>query len=167
MASREEDIFNVSELQTLVGKIARIAEACRWIFHLLPHLYASISYALDQNKRHFVAHSPSFRKMLSAIKSVRNRDIAEANFAMRMSAQKVHRSTKRYFINETLRDEIAAIREVIDPASGVLLESPIAHMIERVAKGNSYGDSCMYGGGGYCIHYRYWWHVQWALAIFK
>ena len=74
---------------------------------------------------------------------------------MRTPAQKVHRCTKRYFINETLRDEIAAIRAIIDLASGVALESAIGHMIERVVKSNSYGDSCMYGGGGYCIHFKY------------
>ena len=158
--------FNASEITALTGKIARIGEACKWIYHLLPHLYASIEYALASNKKHYNKFSPSFRQMLQALKTTKNKDLAEANFAMRSVARKVHHSPKRYFINETLRDEIAAIREIIDPASGVSLESAIAHMIKREAKANAKSDSCLYGGGGFCRYYRVWWHVTWAKEIF-
>jgi hypothetical protein len=43
--------FTVKELQELIGKVARLGEACRWIFHLLPHLYELVDYAVKENKR--------------------------------------------------------------------------------------------------------------------
>jgi hypothetical protein len=36
--------FKMSEAQKLTGKLARLAEGANWVFHLLSHLYLSISY---------------------------------------------------------------------------------------------------------------------------
>ena len=57
---RRRNTFDTTELQELIGKVARIGEACRWIFYLLPHLYASVDYALKQNKKFYTSCSPSF-----------------------------------------------------------------------------------------------------------
>jgi hypothetical protein len=86
---------------------------------------------------------------------------------MRTTAQRTHRSPKQYFINETLRDEIAAIREIIDPASGISLESAIGHMVKRSAAFEGLSDACMYGAGGYSTQLKYWWHWKWPDLIFK
>jgi hypothetical protein len=165
--AKKKKTFTAKELQELIGKMARIGEACRWIFYLLPHLYASVNYALKESKRFFVSCSPSFRKLLRSIKVAKSSNLAEANFAMRTTAQKTHRCGKQYFINETLRDEIAAIREIIGPESGVSLESAIGHMVKRSATYTGLSDACMYGAGGYSIQYRYWWHWKWPEQIFK
>jgi hypothetical protein len=42
--------FTVQEAQELTGKLDRLAEGANWVFHLLTHLYASIAYALSENK---------------------------------------------------------------------------------------------------------------------
>jgi hypothetical protein len=43
--------FKVSEAQKLIGKLAHLAEGANWVFHLLSHLYLSITYALSEKKR--------------------------------------------------------------------------------------------------------------------
>lgn len=156
--------FTANELEILVGKIARIGEACPWIYHLLPHLYASITHALGENKKHYQAFSPSFRTLLDAIKRARKIDIDDANFNLRIAARRIHKSNKRYFINATLADEIAHIRDILETVD---LQTPIAHMIPRVRTAEQASDACIYGGGGYCLFYKYWFHVEWPEDIFK
>ena len=85
--NKAKKTFTVKELQELIGKIARLGEACRWIFHLLPHLYASVDYAIKQNKCFYISCSSSFRKLLESIKSAKKSNLAEANFAMKTSIQ--------------------------------------------------------------------------------
>ncbi len=43
--------FKVSQAQKLTGKLARLAEGANWVFHLLSHLFSSITYVLTENKR--------------------------------------------------------------------------------------------------------------------
>ena len=31
----------------------------------------------------------------------------------------------------------------------------------------SLGDACLYGGGGFCIKLRFWWHLKWPQRIFR
>jgi hypothetical protein len=164
---KRRNTFDTAELQELIGKVARIGEACRWIFYLLPHLYASVDYALKQNKKFYTSCSSSFRKLLESIKKARHSDIAVANFEMRTAAQRVYRCKKRYHINETMRAEIAAIREIIDPLSGIVLESPIGHLVKRMPTYEGYSDACVYGGGGYSIAQKFWWHVLWPTELFE
>jgi hypothetical protein len=57
---KKRNTFDAKELQELIGKIARIGEACRWIFYLLPHLYASVDFALKENKKFYKSCSLLF-----------------------------------------------------------------------------------------------------------
>ena len=40
------DAFYVNEMETLVGKLGRIGQEYRPIYHLMSHLYASVAFAL-------------------------------------------------------------------------------------------------------------------------
>jgi hypothetical protein len=62
--------FTVGEAQRLTGKLGHLAEGANWVFHLLTHLYASIAYALSENKRLFSDTSPEFRKFCLSLKTV-------------------------------------------------------------------------------------------------
>ncbi len=42
--------FIMGEAQRLTGKLGHLAEGANWVFHLLTHLYASIVFALSENK---------------------------------------------------------------------------------------------------------------------
>ncbi len=61
--------FKVSEAQKLTGKLARLAEGANWVFHLLSHLYSSISYALAENKRLLMESSQEFRNIILSIQT--------------------------------------------------------------------------------------------------
>ncbi len=55
--------FTVGEAQRLTRKLGHLAEGTQWVFHLLMHLYASIAYALAENKRLLADSSPKFRSI--------------------------------------------------------------------------------------------------------
>jgi hypothetical protein len=87
---------------------------------------------------------------------------------MGTAAQRVHRCNKRYYINETMREELEIIRSFIDPVCEVALETPIGHMVLRDPIGDGFSDSCLYGygAGGYCVRLKIWWHLIWPPEIF-
>jgi hypothetical protein len=157
--------FTASELEKLIGSVARLGEAATWIFHLLPHLYASATYALSTNKEFLQKCSPSFRILLDAIRSAKRTDLAKANFAIRRASQRVHRSKRLYFINETMSEEIRFIREALDPSSGIHWSSPIAHLVERDPSGCSWSNSSSLGCFGYSPEFDVWFQIQWPADI--
>ncbi len=59
----------VKEVELLIGKLARISQAFRPIYHLMPHLYASVAYALWENKAFLVSTSRQFQKILKKARS--------------------------------------------------------------------------------------------------
>ena len=61
--------FIVSEAQTLTGKLGHLAEGAPWVRHLMTHLYASIAYALAENKRLLTESSQEFCDVIKSIKT--------------------------------------------------------------------------------------------------
>jgi len=87
--------FTVGEAQRLTGKLGHLAEGANWVFHLLTHLYASIAYALSENKRLLSDTTPEFRNICLSLKtgsfpcSVKDQ-VKHINFAMKRAAHLVH-----------------------------------------------------------------------------
>jgi hypothetical protein len=42
--------FTIGEAQRLTGKLGHLMEEAQCVFHVLTHIYASIAYALAENK---------------------------------------------------------------------------------------------------------------------
>jgi hypothetical protein len=61
--------FTVKEAQELTGKLGHLAKGANWVFHLLTHLYASIAYALSENKRFLADSSPEFQTLIKSLRS--------------------------------------------------------------------------------------------------
>jgi len=59
--------FTVQEAQALTGKLAHLAQAAPWLFHLLTHTYASIAHALKSNKALLSERSEKFRSILNSL----------------------------------------------------------------------------------------------------
>ncbi len=57
----------MKEAQKLTGKLGHLAEGANWVFHLLTHLYASIAYALSENKRFLADSSPEFQTLIKSL----------------------------------------------------------------------------------------------------
>jgi hypothetical protein len=57
----------MKEAQELTGKLGHPAKGANWVFHLLTHLYASIAYALSENKRFLADSSPEFQTLIKSL----------------------------------------------------------------------------------------------------
>ncbi len=61
--------FTVKEAQGLTGKLGHLTKGANWVFHLVTHLYASIAYALSENKRFLEDSSPEFQTLIKSLRS--------------------------------------------------------------------------------------------------
>ena len=160
--------FYVSELEKLVGKLGRLGQAYRPIYHLMPHLYASVAYALRQNHEYLTTHSRQFRKMLKRIKmeATIEQDEREINFAVKTVAKKTHAVRELYRMPPTLIEEIDIIRRILlDPS--IRLESHIGHMVPRDPEIEAGADSCKRAGGGWSIDLLFWWHLVYKDEVIR
>jgi hypothetical protein len=154
----------VKEAQELTEKLGHLAEGAIWVFHLLTHLYASIAYALSDNKRILADSSPEFQTLIKSLRSgyffcnVKDQ-IRHISFAIKRSAKLVHQSRCQYNITKSMRQEIEFFREKLLPKSGIYWESPIAHIIPRMPTFITFGDSCHKGAGGISLSLGFWWHL--------
>ena len=155
--------FTAQEAQTLTGKLAHLAQAAPWVFHLLTHMYASVAHALRSNKALLAEDSKKFKDLLDLLRSEprnpsdRHRIV---NFALKMLAKMTHHSSTKYNITKTMRYEIEFFREELPASSGTRWETPIAHIVKRSPSFTCYGDSCLDGAGGYSVELGFWWHIK-------
>jgi hypothetical protein len=157
--------FTVKEAQELTGKLGHLAEGATWVFHLLTHLYASIAYALSENKRFLQDSSTEFRSLVTSLRTGRfscsvKDQVRHISFALKRSAKLVHHARYQYNIPKSMRLEIEFFRDQLHPGSGIRWESPIAHIIPRTPTFTSFGDSCLEGAGGYSLSLGFWWHLS-------
>ncbi len=81
-------------------------------------------------------------------------------FAMKKAAKMVNRNHATYLVNRTMRDELNFISDALKPDSGILFETPIAHLIPRTPIASIVGDSSLLACGGYSITLKFWWHFS-------
>ena len=95
--------FTVKELELLVGKLGRIAQAYRPFYFLtMSHLYSSLAFALQENQAFLVNTSKRFHALIKKMKQDKIHPVAaderEINFALSQSAKKVHSCPVKYRI---------------------------------------------------------------------
>ena len=165
--------FTVGEAQQLTGKLARMAEAAPWVYHLLSHLYFSMAAALAENRQLLGESSDEFQAIIQSIRTFssatpgvpdkeRSKHIA---FAIKRAARMVHHSKYQYNINTTMRSEIEFFRMALASKSDVLWETPIAHLIKKTPFAVTVGDSCLDGAGGYSTGLGFWWHLSFPQEV--
>ncbi len=162
--------FTVQEAQTLTGKLGHLAEGANWVFHLLTHLYASIAFALAQNRCLLTESSREFRGVVESLRTgsfpCSSKDQARhISFALKKAAKMVHHAKYKFRINTTMRQEIEFFRATLLPDSGITWETPIAHLIPRTPSASSFGDSSLQGAGGYSIELGFWWHIDFPQEV--
>ena len=162
------EAFNVKELEQLVGKLGRLGQTYRPIYHLMPHLYASITYALRMNAYYLSATPRHFRKMLQQIKmnATIEQDGRKINFAVRKVAKMTHVADKRYCMSATMKEEIRIIKEILRDTS-IHLETPIGHIVPRDPEFEAGADSCKSAGGGWSIDLLLWWHLVYPAEVIR
>jgi hypothetical protein len=139
-------------------------KGANWVFHLLTHLYASIAYALSENKRFLEDSSPEFQTLIKSLRSgyffCNTKDqICHISYAIKCSAKLVHQSRCQYNITKPMHQEIEFFREKLLPTFKICWESLIAHVIPRMPTFTTFGDSCLEGAGGYSLSLGFWWHL--------
>jgi hypothetical protein len=162
--------FTVGEAQKLTGKLGHLAEGAHWVFHLLTHLYASIAYALAENKRLLVDMSSEFCDICFSLKTgtfpcSAKDQVKHINFAMKNAAHLVHHANFKYNINKTMCQEIEFFCKKLLLESNIAWETPINHIIPRMPTFTSFGDSCLKGAKGYSILLSFWQHIPFPEAV--
>ncbi len=116
--------FTIGEAQRLTGKLGHLAEGAQWVFHLLTHVYASIAYALAENKRLLVDSSPKFRSICLSLKMgnfpcLVKDQVKHINHAIKRVARQVHHAKFEFNINKTMRQEIDFFCKKLLPESNI------------------------------------------------
>ncbi len=62
-------LFQVHDMQKLIGKIAQLGEGAPWIFKLMSHIYTSLAFALQSNKALLEVSLHKFKLLVLQIRS--------------------------------------------------------------------------------------------------
>ena len=65
---KDRDLFYVNEIEVLIGKLNRLGQAYRPIYHLMPMLYASSCFALRENNEYLHSTHKGYRALLKLAK---------------------------------------------------------------------------------------------------
>ena len=168
----DQNTFRLNDLVTLAGKIGRTAEGAPWVYHLMPHIYASIAYVLRQNTYFLMNENAAFRHLIQRITRLglctkAEQDAEHINFFVKKAAKRKFKSTLNFPFVATLRQELAILTDWLHPDSGIVWQCPIAHNIPRDPWGEAAGDACLHGGGGFSFKLRFWWHQIWPSSIYR
>ncbi len=125
--------FTLGEAQKLTGKLGHLTEGAHWVFHLLTHLYTSITYALTENKCLLADMSPNFCNICLSFKTgtfpcSAKDQVKHINFATKKAAHLVHHAKFKYNINKTMHQEIEFFCKKLLLESNIAWETPIAHI---------------------------------------
>ena len=76
----------------LVGKLGRIGQVYRPIYHLMPMLYASVAFALRENNEFLILTSSAYRTLIKKAKrkAITEEDNRKINFVVGQAARKAH-----------------------------------------------------------------------------
>ncbi len=162
--------FNVGDMQKLVGKLARLGKEAPWIFKLMSHLYTSLAYTLENNKKLLKNCPQEFRDLIDQMerKQLFGRQLdlqGNINFAIKKAAKMVNKHRHLYLVNGTMRNELNFLSKALEPDSGIVFETPIAHLIPRMPTASIVGNSLLIACGGYLITLNFWWHLSFPKEV--
>ena len=165
--------FTVPEIWKLVGKVGQIGQAFQAIYHLMPHLYSSVAYALQDNKSFLVSTNKAFRDLITKAKcsqlksnELTEQDLKEIWFAVVQSARCQYRCNKRYKMTIPLEWEIKMILHLLKEEA-INLYTPFAHIVPREWIFEIACNSCKEGGGGWSTDPTFWWHLEYKIGVVK
>ena len=85
---------------------------------------------------------------LSVTKDMDNYDLRE-KFVQSKIAQETYKCDHKAFITKPMRKELKIMKDILSSPKKYILETPIAHLIEREPDIISYGDASLEAGGGF------------------
>ena len=155
--------FHLPGLEQLIGKVVRIGQGYRSIYHLMPMMYASVAYALRENGDFLYSTSKAYRKDVKKAKQkpATKEDETEINFAIGQTARQVHACRQKYPMPASLTEDIMLLRKILI-GTGITVCMPLAHIVPRDSTWIGAADSCKRSGGGWSVDLLFWWHVAYS-----
>jgi hypothetical protein len=100
-------MFNISDMQKHVGKIAWLGKGAPWIYKLMSHIYTLLAFALKSNKQLLAKSSNEFKALVKQIEcksfSGKQADLQQhIKFTMKRAAKMVNKHPQLYLINHTM-----------------------------------------------------------------
>ena len=95
-----------------------------------------------------------------------DRELRHHAYAESQTAKRVHRTSVRFRINKTMRDELQLVYQALS-SEWMDRWRPIGHLIPRDPTGVAWSDSCLHAAGGYSFDMGFWWYIEWPEAIKK
>mmetsp|Transcript_38437 Transcript_38437/g.92017 ORF Transcript_38437/g.92017 Transcript_38437/m.92017 type:complete len:864 (+) Transcript_38437:1-2592(+) len=161
--------FTINEVEALVGKLGRIGQAFRPMYHLMGSLYKSVAFCLNKAEAYKITVSRDFRALLRRSRTAitddtSSREAREIRFAAQQAARQTHGSKQRFHICRSMREELDFLTTLLNDFS-IPLSTFIGHIVPREPDFVAAGDACPWGGGGWSTDLRFWWHMDFATTF--
>jgi hypothetical protein len=121
---------------------------------MISHLYTSLAFALQSNKKNLDASLPKFKALVA--QTTRKQFVDNASniakiiiFALKTAAKMVNLNKTVYPISKMMKEELDFICQALCKNLGFELETPIAFLIPRMPTSMVFGDSLLVACGGY------------------
>ena len=157
----------MKEMENLVGKLGRIGQTYRPIYYIMPHLYASVAYALQENKYYMTTTSRRFHQLIKKAKqrgATTEDDQRVVSHAIKAVVKRVHSASYKYRMPDTLNEEIGLLKRMICDKS-ISLATPIGHFVPRDYAFEAGADACKRSDGGWSTDLSFWWHLPFPAEV--
>ena len=124
----------------------------------------SLAFALKSNTELLKESSSGFRDLVNHIttknfSSKQSDHQRHIKFAMKKAAKMITRYNHNYHVNPTMHNALSFLSRTLSKDSGIVFETPIAHLISRIPTALIIGDSLLSACGEYSITLKFWWHL--------
>lgn len=158
--------FTALQAARLVGTLQYMASISQWAKFLYSSLSHSVIYALSKNKVILEKSSGAFKDLSTQLRHAEQRNNAcKAAFYQGKIARLIWNKKDKSYIVPTMRQELKLLTTLLENPEKYKWESPIAHLAEKDPDSTTYGDACLYGGGGFSTDLGFWWQVEWPEEI--
>ena len=156
----------------MAGKFGRLTEASPFARYWNSSFFASIAFALAQNRLTLLDSSPEFQRLVKTMQcknfSPKSRLTEDheniIRFALKKAAKMAHHSPIEYNIVPSMREELGFFEEFLAPDSG---GASIAYLIKRTPFATTFGDACLHSAGGYSINLEFVWWLKFPDSVMK
>mmetsp|Transcript_29742 Transcript_29742/g.86679 ORF Transcript_29742/g.86679 Transcript_29742/m.86679 type:complete len:873 (-) Transcript_29742:2591-5209(-) len=158
--------FTAIEAAKLVGNLQHLATVSQWARFLFSSLTHSVIYAIRRNKASLEVSSTKFQALSSMlVEAQAETNAKKALFAQAKIERLVWSKKDKYFVIPTMKSETKLLTHLLENPTLYRWESPIAHRAEKDPDSTTYGDACLYGGGGFSTDLGFWWQIDWPEEI--
>jgi hypothetical protein len=138
---------------------------CPWGIFLFISLQQTLCRILRKNMLRLKS-CQKHQNLLSRLedKSVANCP-AKFKYFSQLAGQAPWLSKEKTLFTKELREELKFLTTTLAPESQIEWSAPIALLIRREPSYTSWGDACLVGAGGFSLHLRFWWALEWPQDI--